>query len=100
MAKQPKNGAWEQVKKTASDVANLVPEKPRVVEKAGEVVQTILGTMAGVVSGIGILVTGTEAEKRARAAKQEPAPSAKKAGGKGSPATKKAQAAKKAAPAK
>jgi len=50
-------------------------------------VQTVLGTMAGVVEGIGILVTGTEEEKRAKAmaAKKAVKKSAKK-----SPAPKKA----------
>lgn len=65
MAKQSKSAAKKRGKGPVKTAAPVLVKQG--VAKAGEVVQTILGTMAGVVSGIGILVTGTDAEKQAKA---------------------------------
>ncbi|HYF37641.1 MAG TPA: hypothetical protein VD994_20235 [Prosthecobacter sp.] len=87
MPKQTKTRGWQEVtKKASAAVEEVIQERHGLVEKAGEVVQTVLGTMAGAVSGIGILVTGTKEEKKARAA------AAKKVAKKG--AAKKAAAKK------
>ncbi len=83
MAKKSPSKKRVQVKKKT---AKPTVERPGFTARAGEVVQTILGTMAGVVEGIGILVTGTEKEK------QEKAAAAKKAAAKAGRTAKKAAA--------
>ncbi|MEN3940917.1 hypothetical protein WJU23_06470 [Prosthecobacter sp. SYSU 5D2] len=87
MAKKSPSKSSVKAKKTPA-LVKPVSEEPGLVAKAEEMVQTVLGTMAGVVEGIGILVTGTEEEKRAKAAAAKKA--AKKVAKK-SPVAKKAE---------